>query len=425
MTQTGQPITGILPVDATGAPFFLQDGEFKDTLALGQIIKGRVLRHFGGDRYLVNFSGQNRVVDSAIPLTTNELVYGRVVGLDERVELRRVNGISDAVPEPDEKIDTINIDSALESDAIQQLRMELAQHQVRLSATEMQGLIQFVGKSRDPGLAILGTVVMSKLGLRPINWQLLTAVQDALGRKSGIFTQGRQAISLDYGERGGDVSRNENSTFLATFSELLFALSGSSRRLVAAQSGDTAYVAEGGKHVVNEWNSVESGQGEGDAEYSGERSQLMRDLSYAVGHLLNAQTEGAIAHRVCTIPLLVNGELVELDVALFEQQERGEEQQEKHRYRQVVLSLELSQFGLIEVSATLSGAHIRIVVMAAEQEATEALALHAGGLREELEASGWSVDELRYETKIDRGANAVPRTVVEHIIARDSLSRLV
>jgi hypothetical protein len=78
-------------LQGAGSKFFLPGAtEFADKLTVGQIIKGKVLRQFEGNRYLVNFDGNERVVDSAVPMKTGELINGRVVGLGERVELQRV-----------------------------------------------------------------------------------------------------------------------------------------------------------------------------------------------------------------------------------------------------------------------------------------------------------------------------------------------
>src|SRR4051812_30947362 len=66
--------------------------DFAGKLQLGQIIKGRVLRHYEGGRYAVDFDGREKVVDSVVPLQTGDVLHGKVIGLGERVELERVRG---------------------------------------------------------------------------------------------------------------------------------------------------------------------------------------------------------------------------------------------------------------------------------------------------------------------------------------------
>ena len=59
---------------AGGAQLLLLQGDadFAARLTLGQIIKGRVLRAYDQQRYAVEFDGQRRTVDSAVPLTVGE-----------------------------------------------------------------------------------------------------------------------------------------------------------------------------------------------------------------------------------------------------------------------------------------------------------------------------------------------------------------
>src|SRR6185503_18645693 len=62
--------------------------ELPSALSLGQIVKARVLKHYEGGRYLVSLEGRERVVDSSVPLSTGELVRGRVVAVGDRIELQ-------------------------------------------------------------------------------------------------------------------------------------------------------------------------------------------------------------------------------------------------------------------------------------------------------------------------------------------------
>ena len=65
------------------------DDSFRATLKLGEIIRGRVMRSIGEGRYAVNFQGHERVVDSTIPLRTDDILHGRVVAVGDRVELQQ------------------------------------------------------------------------------------------------------------------------------------------------------------------------------------------------------------------------------------------------------------------------------------------------------------------------------------------------
>ena len=75
----------ISPTDVSPAGLHL---ELPSALSLGQIVKARVLKHYEGGRYLVSLEGRERVVDSSVPLSTGELVRGRVVAVGDRIELQ-------------------------------------------------------------------------------------------------------------------------------------------------------------------------------------------------------------------------------------------------------------------------------------------------------------------------------------------------
>lgn len=53
------------------------------TITAGQILKGRVLRVYSEKKYGVDFSGQERVVDSVVPLSKGDTLIGKVIGIYE------------------------------------------------------------------------------------------------------------------------------------------------------------------------------------------------------------------------------------------------------------------------------------------------------------------------------------------------------
>lgn len=69
---------------------FQGGGTLERSLALGQVLEGRVTRTFQGGRYLMEFNGQERVVDSAVPLQEGDVLRGRVVALGEQVVLEKM-----------------------------------------------------------------------------------------------------------------------------------------------------------------------------------------------------------------------------------------------------------------------------------------------------------------------------------------------
>jgi hypothetical protein len=140
--------------------------------------------------------------------------------------------------------------------------------------------------------------------------------------------------------------------------------------------------------------------------------------------VLNAQTGGSVFHRVGTLPLLIGGRLVEVDVALFEQDARQAKQGEQ-RSRQLVFVLNTDSFGRVEVSARLVNSHLR-VRFASDRDATlDLLAGRQDELRRQLTQLGWAVDEIAYEPNAGDDGNPAYRAIVDHLVTQGSLDRRV
>jgi hypothetical protein len=391
--------------------------DFKDTLTIGQIIKGRVLRHFEGGRYLVNFSGHNKLVDSSVPLTTNEIVYGKVVGLGERVELSR---IKDAAAESVGGAEAPAVERAGDAEPraglAESLFASLQQYQLALSGPDLHELASLAKSAQDVKPLALGATILHKLGLSPMDREMLILLQEALsGQLSRRASSGAGTIDISTAAARRDAGGEGNSAFIAGLSGALKVLADAVSRRKEALLRESA---------AEESPRLEDAAGRDDGYGDGTRGDAGAERLAIADLLLNAQSGGAVSHRTGRIPLMLDGNMVELEVALFDQHDEDPAQNPR-RYRQVVFSLQLDELGPVEINATTVGGHVRIVAITGDAESTERLALHAGGLRQELEAFDWTVDELSYETRLEGPADAVSRTVVEHLIARDSLDRRV
>ncbi len=386
---------------AAGAPqllLFPGDADFGATLALGQIIKGRVLRGYEGQRYLVDFDGQQKIVDSSVPLRTDEIIRGRVVGLGEQVQLQRL-GAEPASPSTNEAAPQPGAPAL--SDKAARTVAELFERYVgKLGAEQWQALQRLVARSPQPDQAALAGLILNKLGLQ-IAPDFFKAVSATIGRaeEAGLFALPPKAIVL----ATDSVPADQSSTlalaallnrFLVDVPEVRFR---------------TPPRAEG-----EDGQGIDEGLAQDDVDY---------DLARWI---LNAQTGGAVAHRIATLPLLVDGELVELDVALFEQSaDREPSQQHGLRHREVVLALSTEALGRVEIRAVLAGGHVRVQIIAGDGGTSQFMSTHAERLAAELQEIGWQVDELRYETRAANDANGVVRSLVEHVISPGSVSRLV
>lgn len=384
--------------------------DFAGKLQLGQIIKGRVLRHYEGTCYGVDFNGREKVVDSGVPLQTGEILYGKVVGLGDKVELERIR-----VPasQPVREEATPNARPWSMGGDTGKLVAELfEQYQGRLTPEQTQVIEQSVRGAGDKQSMALSGLLLNKLGVN-IAPELLKAVYELLRTDPhrGLFALGDQALALQTTGIEPEAARD------------------------AASTSPVAALAEALKQFVEaspekDMQERLRGPGEPADRKSSQQADSTRDPQSQAGGgfdlgrwLLNVQTGGSVGHRVNTVPLLVNGRLVELDIAVFEQRE-GRQQKEGTRHRQLSFSLRSEQLGNVEAHLVLTGDHMKMTLGSAREATAESLSAYSPDLMQQLKADGWHVDELNYEVKPAQGAG-VARAVLQHVVTQDSVSRLV
>ena len=413
--------SGAMPaLQGTGSKFFLPGStEFADKLTVGQIIKGQVLRQYEGSRYLVNFDGNERVVDSAVPMKIGELIHGRVVGIGERIELQRIF-LQDAtgqntLPKQNAPQDLAGR-SGNQGDALNTL---LVRYQAQLPPDEQVVLTRAMRTSGDANAMAMAGILLNKLGLTQ-SPELLNAVYASLIARR---TQAESGSSTD-----------RNAVDVQPLMVAMGAL-GVPNAGMLTQLGDVLRqtLEQGSTGTGDANNNVEAGKppvltvsGESDASQAdtqqghGGQAQTMELGQF----LLNAQTDGSVAHRMGTIPLLLGNRLIEVEVALFEQR-RDAEQKPDARHRHLVFRLNTDTLGQVEISARLSGERARVQVAAQDATTTASLSAQAENLRTALTKNGWLIDEITYETRQDNGHNGVVHAVVEHVIRQGSLNQLV
>ena len=403
-------VTQLVQSALRGAGFSLflsADNEFTSTLNIGQIIKGRVLRQYEGNRYAVDFAGHEKVVDSAVPLKTNEIIHGRVVALGDRVELQRVASDGSIIkPSADgaSPVTGFNISNRFEK----LIQETFARYQGQLTAADQTSLLRSVRSASDPGIMVMAGLVLSKLGLSQAP-ELLMALYHSLNNKAqnrGMFAHGIMA---------GEVQSQSNISERPV-SEVLSGIL--TERLQQVPEKEAANSLQN-EQDVKLGDSATAGNG-GDQSPPGNPQQPFWNAGRL---LLNTQSAGSVSHRVATIPFLLGDRLVEVDVALFDQR-RHIDAPDGIRHRQIVFSLNLESLGHVEILATVANHRARVVVTTENSEATAYLAGYMTTLKDDLEQIGWAIDELSYETKTE-GIGGVNTAVVEHYISQDSLSRLM
>lgn len=405
-----------------GGKFFLPGAaDFAEGLNLGQIIKGKVMRQFegGSGRYLVNFDGNERVVDSVLPLTTGELLHGRVIGLGDRVEVQRIfPGDEAPQPQPNEQTGAEGFLGGLTLTRQERMFNDIAtRFRADMTPADKAVLMRATRTASDASAMTMVGVMVNKLGLSQSN-ELLWPVYRALVREdsssAALYSGNKEVTQLS---TVPNVEPNTQSTTVRQLADVLL-----KQMEQKAEHKDENDVVNRPATAPDNNNFV-PGAAVGAVQQDLEGNDS-NDPRHTAHWLLNAQTGGTVAHRIGTVPLLLGDQLVEVDLSFFEQQkEKPNAVGSKHR--RVMFSLRTDKLGTVEIAANVVGKHVRLQIATGDQDSTATASTHAEALRSALTDSGWEIDEIAYETRQADNQNGVVRSVVEHIISQDSLNRLV
>ncbi len=385
--------------------FVEADASFRQTLTIGQILKAKILRSYEGSRYLADFSGQQRVIDSAIPLRVGDTLSGRVVALGDQVHLQRVTADGNAAAtDPNPK--PLKSDAFYTGSSEKLLNNIFDRYQGRLNVEQSKNLLKLSASAARPDLMILSGLVLSKLGMQMTNNYLraLYRVLEGNHRAQAILDQ--PALQAD--------QRAEHQHSTDAIQQLASLLE--SKQLDAWRQEFSSIEPDNTETLADsETQNTDSG-----TEYSHDHKQLEWQLGQ---WLLNTQNAGTVDHRLAVIPLWFGSRLLEVDVALFSQREDSA-LADGTRYRRVVFSLDLDQLGHLDITARIADRRLHLTVAAEQEAATQVMASYLGDLKTTLESYDWQLDEIEYLT-VTADDNDAVRTVVEHYITQDSLSRLM
>lgn len=136
--------------------------------------------------------------------------------------------------------------------------------------------------------------------------------------------------------------------------------------------------------------------------------------------LLNSQDSGAIAYHYGSMPVLISGQLVELDVLLFRERESA---QQNAGLRKLVMTLNTESLGRVEIVAQSIDNHLSVSITTQSPQATEKLAGHVTEVRDLVTQLGWRVDGVSYRLASDpqRAANQI----ICHVLNSGTLNSMV
>ncbi|MEJ1366703.1 MAG: flagellar hook-length control protein FliK [Candidatus Sedimenticola sp. (ex Thyasira tokunagai)] len=394
------------------------DAEFRRTLTVGQIIKGRVLQHYEGSRYLVDFSGQRRVVDSRMMLLEGAALSGRVTSLADKVVLQRV--IDSDVQSFTKRDGNI----ALKADSgFAQIEQWLVMSGIEISTAERTVMLKILRESRNRTLTLLASMLVIKTRLKFYESSVIFAEK--------ALTEERLKVPDEILERAIVVF--EMCEYKTTLPDKVIPLLTAylQAALISQWKVDLDSIRKDDLKALRSTSTdaLKSEDPQDKVEDTPVHEQAKdrgQDAVFpAPTWLMNTQVDGTVAHRIATLPLWVGGRLTEFDVALFSQQEHSKANQSSSRYQKVMLALETETLGSVNVVAHLINDHLKLSITSMDKNAAAVLSQYSNDLQKQLNGASWVVDEISYQEYSGSKGESPIMTVAEHIISKDSFSRMI
>lgn len=357
-----------------------------DDLVIGQHLRMQVLRQLEQQRYEVTFGGRRHVVESRVPLESGTFITAQVEGKGEKLELRYLETgprfDQPAAPAEAEALPAALTGESADAGDPSRLNVMAAQYRIPLDARAREAIARAAAKVGDPDLMTRGGLFLQKLA-RQVDARDLDALYRALcADERGVAAAAVQApIEVDDVDAPDDVA-----TMLAD------ALDAQRPDAAASQVQDVGA------------NSDDGGRGDQDAQ------RALR--------LLNLQDEGAVAWRFGTLPLLVGGELIELDLVMFGERES---QAKRGSLRRLVMTLDTTHFGRVHVEARAVDSRLTVTLSAPSADAIEVLSTYGADVRTAIEQLGWAVDDVRYELSAPHSGAA--QSVVHHVLSTGTVDQ--
>jgi hypothetical protein len=347
-----------------------------DHLIVGQHLKFNVLRHLEQSRYEVALGGRRHVVESRVPLHAGAQIEAQVEAKGDQLELRYL-GASASLVTPE------SAQPSAAGDALPAgLAALAAQYRVPVDADAGATIAKLAARADDPALMTRGGLFLQKLAQRvtPQDLDALYRVLSGALRNDGAVAPAGSRLELDDLSTDDDLAATLANAFEANTPD-------------PASAGTASATADS--------------NGDGNSD-DGQRAR----------QLLNLQDDGSVAWRYGTLPLLVGGQLIELDLVMFREREP---QAARGGLRRLVMTLDTTHFGRVRVEARAVDGRLMVKLGAATADAVDTLAAYGQDVRAALEQLGWSVDDVRYE--IDAPNNGPAQAVVQHVLSAGTVDR--
>lgn len=387
----------------------LDKDQWLKAITAGQILKGRVLRVYSENKYGVDFGGQERIVDSAMPLTKGSNLTGRVVSLNEHtVSMKIVHTLE----EDNLKNTKLNISKSAQNKS--PIDIEAKEFKVSLTMAQEAAIIKASNRSENAAVAIRVGMYLVKLGL-PITAELVRVVTNrVLDAKASSFIESSKRVPELASYKVIDESLQ--SDFLQTVFNLkdffLKDLNASNDGL----EGDNSFEFPTPSPLVSDDRLNQNGLNGSHKDSS--NGKLFNQFFSTV---FNVNNGSHVQHRFQTLPIIIDGKLIEFDVAFFDHSERDSENLVLSSKR-IKFALK-TEFGFVNLEARTINNRLNISVSSKSDFFISQMLEYDHELSLNLANAGWSVENIKYN-KADEEEIAT-YAIIKHVLQQDSLDIVV
>jgi len=332
--------------------------------AVGKLVEVTVVNKSGPGRYGVRVNGQSHSADSTALLQPGSTVLAVVMAAGAQLELRALS------PDEDPQI-------------AQTLATLAARHRVELSGTATRQILAFAGNTDAPAASVRAGLYLQKLGL--------DVTPDALAALSSV-----QQPSHD-----STASGHEATVIPQTVNSL--------SHLIEAAIG-----APDGSHATGQ-----SGTDTGFDDAKQQGGQPRPKFGGLAQELLALSDGGAVEYQFTSLPLMVGGKLVELDMALFQPRANPA----TGSPRRLVTSLNTTQLGHLRIVAQSHNEQLNVCLESNSERGVALLSEAGNTMCERLRELGWQVESFRCEHT--NGVASAASDIIDHVLTNGSLDRAV
>jgi len=375
----------------------IQQQDWLKTISMGQIIKGKVLKVYDGNRYGIMMGGHERVVDSTIQFQVGQQLSAKVTNIHgEKVSLKLTERVAS---DQAASANAVSIGSQATSQSL--VENMASQFNLRLTDLQKQSIDGLARVYRQDPFAIKVALYLAKMGL-PIAESL---IRDVIKNAHGST----QPIKLEAVVAEAKLIADADSM------PALY------QAIAAAFSGDGPQEDDRGEAHQDAMSepTVSDGYAPGlrfEQHASGfdEEAGQMPFMK-----LFNIDTEGAIAHSFDVLSIIINDRLLEFDVAFFDQ---AHMQSGTTSSKQVVFELD-TQSGKVGVVAKLVNNRLSLAFNTEQPTLMAALQQQKDAFSETLSQAGWVLERAHYTAQA--GQASAMTAIIDHVLAQGSLEKVL